>query len=440
MMVYCQLFVFPLLALLLPVFLLNSPFKRNALWFFLCLHLIYLVWVPVTDRILNFNSFFGFSLPWSVEMDSTICGIYVAASLAFWCGYLLSNNFQPGLIQVKAKTRLKFNGPSVFKTLTILQILVWILILFNINASGISLAGLLNPSNQNENEILFSIAWKHPWIDLLSNVLPVCLFLQWYYKPKPSLPWFMLLGFWLIFSLLGGWRYRLILFLLFMGLGYLQTHTIKWKLVFPVLVFLGFSMAWLTLNRMAIAKRQFDLITFDLRQFDLGILNTEFSNSRTFRASLSYMEKNNISHPRIESWTNFVSNKFQKKDSFPNGIRPKPWILEITKAWIPPGWPWNPNPAVSQLEEFYLTFGWFGMVFCMILVGIWVHFLDRITDNSLFLAGKIVCIALLFQWVSRGFFLFQLQITLVCLLPFLVLILLRSYLYDDSEKDPIGSV
>ena len=203
----------------------------------------------------------------------------------------------------------------------------------------------------------------------------------------------------------------------------------------PAVFLLTVSMAWLTLNRMAIAKRQFHLITFDLRQFDPGAFNMEFSNSRTFRASLETMQKNQVEHPGISAWTDVIRNKFHSRSSFPEGKRPRPWILDATKSWIPSGWPWNPNPAVSQLEEFYLTFGWLGMAIGMFLIGSWVKILDSEGPNLIWNAFRIVGTALLFQWVSRGFFLFQFQITLVCLFPFAVLMVLGSYLPNDSTPD-----
>jgi hypothetical protein len=116
----------------------------------------------------------------------------------------------------------------------------------------------------------------------------------------------------------------------------------------------------------------------------------------------------------------------------------KPWIIEFTKSWIPPGWPWNPNPAVSQPEEFYLLFGLSGMCILMSLIGIYAAILD-LFDRSFWWNGlKIVLTALLFQWFSRGYFPFQIKITLICLLPFLLLWLASSSLSPKSHGNPTG--
>jgi len=428
---FVVLFLIPLLALMLPLFGLKPIHERTALLFFLALHLVFIVWVPATDRWMGIQSFFGYTLSWNPALDRLICGIYGLAIASFWAGYFffirlpISGKFPQTNLRKKNMTGVLYG----------IQILIWGLVLWNVISSGMSVSGILNPGNQNEKDILFSAEWRYPWIDLLSNVLPVCLFLQYYLKPRFSPVWIFFFAIWLGFSLLGGWRYRIILFCLFFVLHFLTNRKWNLRIWIPAAFLLTVSMAWLTLNRMAIAKRQFHLITFDMRQFDFAAFNMEFSNSRTFRASLEHKEKMQAGHPGISAWTDVISNKFQDRSSFPNGKRPKPWILDATKSWIPPGWPWNPNPAVSQLEEFFLTFGWLGMALGMFLIGCWVRLLDSNRTNLLWNAFRIVGTALLFQWVSRGFFLFQFQITLVCLIPFAVLMVLGSYLPDDSTPD-----
>lgn len=428
---FLLLFLLPLLALLLPLFGLKPLQNRTALLFFLTLHFVYFIWVPATDRWMGIQSFFGYTLSFDSALDRLICGIYCLALSSFWFGYFLS-----GKVSFPWRFRQpNFDRDKAISVLYAVQMFVWILVLWNVLSSGMSVPGILNPSNQSEKDILFSAEWRYPWIDLLSNVLPVCLFLQYYFKPRISGLWVFFLVIWLGFSLLGGWRYRIILFCLFLVIHALVHQKWNLRIWLPAVFLLTVSMAWLTLNRMAIAKRQFHLITFDLRQFDFAAFNMEFSNSRTFRASLEFMQEHHVTHPGISAWTDVIRNKLQNRDSFPEGKRPRPWILDATKAWIPSGWPWNPNPAVSQLEEFFLTFGWLGMALGMFVVGCWVRILDSPRPDLLWNAFRIVGTALLFQWISRGFFLFQAQITLVCLIPFVVLMVLGSYLPDESKPD-----
>ena len=414
----------PLLPLLIGIYLHLIQGRKNGgvakpAVFYLLLLGIYLVYVPVTDRLLGINSFFGFDLPFGREIDSRIALIYSLVMVSFSMGSLL-----PGFWSKRNSFAINgLNGlekSDRFRTLLYgWQVLVWGFFFFNLSASGISILGIFDPFNSSEQAILFSAAFRYPLLDLCTLSVPVCLFLLLQSGRKLGVLWWVFLIFWLVISILGGWRFRIILFVLFLVFWQLAT-AYRWKVLLSSAIILSLVLAWLTLNRMAIAKRQFDLITFDLTQFDPALFNNEFSNSRTFRATLSVPGADLA--PGIKGWI-----KTDKST--------KPWILEISKAWIPAGWPWNPNPALSQPEEFYLLFGLFGMSLAMFLLGIWTGFLGLIGGNRLSDAFQIVCTSLLFQWVSRGYFLFQLKITVICLLPFLLLWILKPYLYGKNNEN-----
>jgi hypothetical protein len=428
------LFTFLLLQLLpLGTFFFLMKWEKKqpglAAWLVMALYLVYNLLVPVVDNFSGQYSFFNYPFPPSSMLWSKMAIVYGLGWVAFLSGYfLLLKIKKPKLQQIDFQGKL----PDFSLALIALQLFFWALIFINIWFSGMDLVQIFNPENREEKNILFSANWAFPWIEMLSNCLPVCLYLHWRFSKKWNGIWIFFFISWLIFSLLAGWRYRIILFFLFMVLHFLSYQKWTWKKL--VLIGLGgiLVFSWLTLNRMAIAKRQFEVITFDIRQFDFSLFSSEFSNSRTFRATLLFLEKNPDYQSDGSSWLQYIKNKFKTKSSFPNGIRPKPWILEVTKAWIPPGWPWNPNPAVTQMEEFFLTFGYLGLILGMIMVGFWASFLDFSSGNPLYQAFRIICIALLFQWTTRGFFLHQLQISLVCIFPLAVLYLIKPYLPHGS--------
>ena len=396
----------------------NGGISKPAIFYLLLLG-IYLVYVPITDRLLGINSFFGFDLLFGREIDSRIALIYSLVMVSFSMGSLLPGFWSKGK-SLAINGLMDLEKSDRFRTMLYgWQVLVWGFFFFNLRASGISILGIFNPFNSSEQAILFSAAFRYPLLDLCTLSVPVCLFLLLQSGRKLGVLWWGFLIFWLVISILGGWRFRIILFVLFLVFWQLST-AYRWKVLLSSAIILSLVLAWLTLNRMAIAKRQFDLITFDLTQFDPALFNNEFSNSRTFRATLSVPGADLA--PGIKGWI-----KTDKST--------KPWILEISKAWIPAGWPWNPNPALSQPEEFYLLFGLFGMSLAMFLLGIWTGFLGLIGGNRLSDAFQIVCTSLLFQWVSRGYFLFQLKITVICLLPFLLLWILKPYLYGKNNEN-----
>lgn len=389
------------------------------------LYLVYNLLVPVYDFLGGSLSFFGFQFPEASLLMPQMAWVYGCGLFSFLLAYFLYPSQRKNYSAESTKPAESENFVNIMIGL---QFGVWVLLFLNFHLSGIDIFQILNPENQEEKNILFSADLAIPGLDLLSNCLPVCLFLHFRFAKKPGIIWFLLFGFWLIFSLLAGWRYRIILFFLFIVFHFWDLRKLNGIRILTLGFFALLLFSWLTLNRMAIAKRQFQLITWDLRQFDLGILTNEFSNSRTFRGTLLYLESN----PKMESdglsWFRFVGNKWKPKTSFQNQTRPKPWILEVTKAWIPTGWPWNPNPAVSQMEELFLTFSYPGLVIGMALLGFWVAFLDFSRGGLIFSAFRLVAIALLFQWTTRGFFLYQIQISLFCLLPLGLLWGIRSYL------------
>ena len=415
----------PLLPLLIGFYLhlilgrKNGGVSKPAIFYLLLLG-IYLVYVPITDRLLGINSFFGFDLLFGREIDSRIALIYSLVMVSFSLGSLIpgfcSNRNSVAINKLQGLEKSDLFGPLLYGW----QILVWGFFFFNLRASGISILGVFDPFNSSEQAILFSAAFRYPLLDLCTLSVPVCLFLLLQSGRKLGLLWWVFLIFWLVISILGGWRFRVILFVLFLVFWQLP-NVYRWKVLLSSAIILSLVLTWLTLNRMAIAKRQFDLITFDLTQFDPALFNAEFSNSRTFRATLSAPGSDLV--PGIKGW--------MKSDK-----STKPWILEISKAWIPAGWPWNPNPAFSQPEEFYLLFGLFGMSLAMFIIGIWTGFLGLIGGNRLSDAFQIVCTSLLFQWVSRGYFIFQLKISLVCLFPFLLLWILKPYLSGKINENP----
>jgi hypothetical protein len=430
-------FTTQILAILSGIYINRKKLKKfnSGIFLVVLLYFIFNIFVPYIDYSLHINSFYGYKFTDDHIIELKQGYIYSIGIFSLFLGYYYLNfPLHKGYNKITNQNYYLYG--KIPKYMVLIQVILWILVFTNFWISGISIGNLFDLTNQNESDLLFSVLWKYPLIDMLSNCLPVCLFIQFKFSKKINWIWVVLFSLWLFISLLSGWRYRIILFFLFLILDFIILNNWSFIKISIGALFLSIALSWLTLNRMAIAKRQFHLITFDLSRFDIEIFTTEFSNSRTFKATNLYLNN----HPDIEalgpgSWLVFLKNKLKSKTEFQNLQRPKPWILEVTKAWIPPGWPWNPNPAVSQMEEFFLTFGWIGLVIGMFVVGLWVSFLDLSVNDPVFQCFKIVGIALLFQWTTRGFFLYQLQITIVCFFPFLLLWLAKPYLNNVAKRN-----
>lgn len=419
----------------------KDPKTRIAFLLCLCLYFLYEVFVPVYDALAGVNSFFGFSIEGNRFLHLRVAAVYFVGISSFILAYFLFIKWANSQKIVQSESTNSFWKTDVAsKCMVGYQLVVWLLVGFNIHQSGISLVSILNFQNQSEKDILFSINWYSHGIDLLSNSLSVALFLQFWIKRKTDMVWWVFFILWLTFCLLAGWRYRIILLMLFFAVYFLRTTKLSGVTLGLIALTLLISVSWLTLNRMAIAKRQFHLITFDFSQFNGEILATELSNSRTFKATLIDQQGKGLERGGISSWTDYIGNKFSPRKEFPDGVRPVPWIITATKSWIPPGWPWNPNPAVNQMEEYFLTFGWIGLLSGMFLMGVWVGFLDFPIGLPILVPLQMIGTGLCFQWISRGFFLYQIQITLASLVPFLLLYLVDRYLPHDPSKNPTGAI
>jgi hypothetical protein len=416
---------FPLLLWLMALLVLLKLRKSAGVvpfsgLFYILLIGIFLIYIPLADAVLGVRTFYGFDMNFNHDINQTIAVTYCLALTGFISGFSLIS-----LWAVKSEWRFFkciLNEKYSHNWLYVFQLIVWIIYLVNIQISGIPITELFNLFNSSEKAILFSASFRFPLLELLAASVPVALFLQFRLGKHKNLIWWLFLFFWLIMSLLGGWRFRIILFVLFL-LFHFVDRKIPFRFWLAALLFISVSMSWLTLNRMAIAKRRFDLVTFDLSQFNLALFNNEFSNSRTFRACLSQ-----------QGWENFHGIKGWMKTPGTN----QPEIIAKSKAWIPPGWPWNPNPALSQPEEFFLLFGYGGLFLSMMVIGIFSGLVDRLRGGWFSDSLRLVVSGLFFQWFSRGYFPFQLKITIICLLPFLLLFLSHAYLPREPHANQTG--
>lgn len=420
----------------LAVFYSVNQGVRKNLAFLICsgLYFLYEVFVPVFDSLKGIQTFFGYSILGNSDLQWEVLAVYLVGISGFFLAWFFGNKRLNTFSQ--SVNHRAIPTENLYIAILLYQVVIWILVGFNISKSGVSLLSILDIRNHSEKDIIFSINWYSHGIDLLSNSLSVALFLQYWLKRKADGLWWLFFSIWLIFCLLAGWRYRIILLFLFFTVYFIREGKWSMKAIIAFSIAIMLSVSWLTLNRMAIAKRQFHLITFNLLEFDSEIFTMELSNSRTFKASLINMKEKQLERGGLTSWTTYGLNKFKAKKTFETGARPVPWIIGATKDWVPPGWLWNPNPAVNQMEEFYLTFGWIGMIIGMVLMGFWVVLLNFSRFPLWVFPLQIIGIGLCFQWISRGFFLYQAQITLACLIPFLVLYLVARYLPQSNASNP----
>jgi len=248
-----------------------------------------------------------------------------------------------------------------------------------------------------------------------------------YTYSKKSIWVILLISAHIIFFFLAGWRFRILLTFIGIFIYYLpQIRFRQWWKWGIALTSAFVFMLWISQNRMAFSKRMFHLMSYSISDYDAFRIMHEVGNCRTFMATLHFIETNHISPDRGASLYLPILWRFQKAESFKGGLRPKPPLLELEKAWIPKDIKQNLNPGVSNLEEYYLSLGWLGMVVMMALFGLSLHLIPKSRNSSLSTGAQMVFTAFLFQFISRGYLPQQLKLLAFLSLPFLILNLVKT--------------
>lgn len=293
----------------------------------------------------------------------------------------------------------------------------------NLLLSGYTLTGLFNFSVRDTSQIIAGNTRYSILLETANQILISVLILAAVYKvPKWALLTAVLLCFCIF--VFAGLRYRVIMVLIGMLTSYFitmpknATHYRKAALVCLLFVI---GLQYLTINRWAIARRQFSYLTFNLFQFNNQTLLTETNNSQTFFCMLRYNHLQNLGPDYGESMFKFVLIRALPKNLFENGKKPvAPLLQRLVPATNPPN-PERGLPAYSNIDEYYLSFGWPGVVIGMALLA---YLLARMPNYKQGLAAKawqVLVTAFLFQLITRGYFPQQMELFVFLLLPLLAI-------------------
>jgi hypothetical protein len=191
------------------------------------------------------------------------------------------------------------------------------------------------------------------------------------------------------------------------------------------------GVAWLTLNRIRFSQRLFHKLDHNLTHFDLRLLANETNNSQTFRVLLGYYHKNNVSADGLLATPTFVWVRAIPARFFSEGIKPvSPLLANIRRAYDATPEGEELHPAVSNIEEYYLGFGAWGIIIGMAMMA----WLCRWLGAQAPLIGSLGTI-FLFQFISRGYLPQQVDLAAFLALP-LVLLYLWYRFRKRNEPTP----
>lgn len=368
------------------------------------------------------------SYPYHVQFNQA-SSIYLLGFVAFATGYLALNTKK----KINETPSMLLSQPVLIKALLALLFVCWVGVLVNFHLSGVQLLEVFNPANRTPSAMLFSIPIYNGLLEALANSFIAILLILFALSKRK---WWVvaLIAVHLAFFFIAGWRFRIMLTLLGLGIYYLPNLSRQsiWKWLAACM--LGFVlMLWVSQNRMAFSKRMFHLVQWSVSDYDLFHIMHEVGSCRTFMATLRHMEQNNIGHDWGASFYLPLYWRLQPSENFPGGIRPKPPLLELEKAWIPAEVTQNLNPGVCNLEEYYLSLGWLGLVVLMATFGMAIHLIPKERKTPIQTAAQMVFTSFLFQFISRGYLPQQLKLLAFLGFPFL-LVVISSKIFAPAAR------
>lgn len=398
---------------------------------------VYFFYVGVTPAI---NFYTGVRSLYGIDYGDYFpeaMGVYVVGLAAFTFGYWSSVHLRPTRPYSKLLTHEDWRSPLV--VLSVMFVLFAVATFFNLSTAGFDdWTVLFDFSNKTGGEsgivYLYSLTSPHPefnYVKALTDTFIALLIMFLVYR-MPRLWWWALVIVCGYFFLLSGWRYRIIM--LMVGAAGYFWYNLRWRpqdywKAVLVIVFCVLGVMLLTLNRMAIAKRIGSETTLDLRRFDEKLLTEQTINSQVFMLMLRYRDEHQM--PLDWGRTMFLQTYYRAIPSrfFPDQKKPSPPLLEW--QWAAQGTPEDGQPprtgAITDWEEYYLSFGWAGLIVLAAMVGWLLGRLAHLPEGDFYLAWKLCCTAFMFQIITRGYLPQQVELFVYLMFPFALLRLISHY-------------
>lgn len=383
-------------------------------------YFLMLLFTPFYDWVSGIHALFTYSYA-GVELQAQT--IYVVATAVLLGSYVWWQKYVPAIAAHKplkfASVYEAFFQAKVGRIYLVATLLIGLLVIWNLHLSGVDISALLDVQKRDLQHIIFSIPFYSNFLENLTNSLITCSVALVAYYHRRWWVWAILLLLWWYFFL-AGWRFRIFVSALGVALVYLYMQPAQfYKRLAVVVLALGLMLSFITLNRMAVAKRMFDVVEWNPLRFNIELLCNEMGNSRTFKAMLHYRKTHEVPLDGGMSMIGYIFVKFLPASLYPNGEKPLAPLLKQVKVWIPAGAvDYNPNPAISNVDEVYFSFGLPGCIIFMWLLGFfiaWVEHMRAVQGLKIYLYA--VFVGFLYQWITRGYLPQQVQLLFFMLIP-----------------------
>ncbi|WP_231427787.1 O-antigen polysaccharide polymerase Wzy [Pedobacter sp. Leaf250] len=233
------------------------------------------------------------------------------------------------------------------------------------------------------------------------------------YEKSFNKPWqWLLMGLTIFCYMLLGFRYRILLLIIgiiyhFVVTSRLSLQTIiKWILIGSII---SYAVNFITLNRTALKTLEFNNVTFESKvQNGLSpyqLIMNQTDNYKTEMLVVKYMRDNNIDFDYGESMFAHILIRIIPASFFENNKKPSIPQSDIIKKSFNSKEGRYAGAAVSNVIEFYIAFGIFGIIFFMTVLGVFIGYISKRTVLNE-PRGRVVIVMIamvMFQEITRGY-------------------------------------
>ncbi|MCU7615088.1 oligosaccharide repeat unit polymerase [Chryseobacterium sp. GMJ5] len=262
------------------------------------------------------------------------------------------------------------------------------------------------------------------------------------YEKKFNKPWlWVLLAASLLCYMILGFRYRILLFIIGIIYHFVITNKLSGKTIIKW-IFIGMAISYainfITLNRTALKTLEFSDVTFEskvengLSPYQLVMHQTD--NYKTEMMIVNHMRNNNVEYDYGESMFVHILVRIIPATFFEGNKKPEIPQMNIIKSSFNSKEGRYAGAAVSNVIEYYIAFGLFGIIFFMTVLGIFLGYISKKTDLNVPRDRVIIVLIamVMFQEITRGY-LPQNVTLLVFLLITLKLFYKKQYVSNSNQ-------
>jgi oligosaccharide repeat unit polymerase len=262
------------------------------------------------------------------------------------------------------------------------------------------------------------------------------------YEKKFNKPWhWIILAASVLCYMILGFRYRILLLIIGVIYHFVITNRLSIKTLIKW-AFIGwgisYSINFITLNRTALKTLEFSDVTFESKvQYGLSpyqLVMNQTDNYKTEMMVVKQMKKNNVDYDYGESMFTHIFIRIIPASFFKENKKPEIPQMNTIKNSFNSKEGRYAGAAISNVTEYYLAFGIFGIILFMTVLGFFLGYISKRTNINVPRDRVIIVMIamVMFQEITRGY-LPQNVTLLVFLLITLKLFYKKQYVSNHNQ-------